>query len=95
MKMIIGLAVVIAVAIAVIVIRDRERLYDAGKVRTYEQIQDFAERNETAVLLSTDHKVSTYTVRVGYPIFGYIAREYRWCEAYSEFFQSEVVFNNW
>jgi hypothetical protein len=93
--MILGLTVAVAAVMSVVVARDRERMYDARKIRTYAQIQEFAERNETAVLFSQNNTVSTYTVRVGYPFLGNIAREFRWCEEYSEFFQSEVVFNNW
>ena len=88
------LALGLAGAAAVVVAGDRERKYDAAKVRTYAQIQDFAERNESVILLSRNHSVSTYTVRVRYPVLRFIAREFRWCEEYPEPFRSEVTYNN-
>ncbi|HWB02815.1 MAG TPA: hypothetical protein VG796_07295 [Verrucomicrobiales bacterium] len=80
----------------IVIFLDSERLSEAEKIRTLPQMEDFARRNRTELLISRNHMVNTYIVRVKYPVLSFFVRDFRWGEEVPGGFQSKVtLFNKW
>ena len=92
-----AILVSMAMAVAMItvaVIEDRDGLREAAAAKTPQDIEKFARHRGTVVHSVREHLVYTYIVRVGYPVPGFIAREYRWGEEVPGGFQSKVTIFN-
>jgi hypothetical protein len=89
-----SISVAVVAAIIVVVSEDRRRLYEAARLSTDTEFDEFASRNGSIMGVRRNHGATTLIVQVPYTLLPFVAREFRWCMEYRETeftFESEIV----